>query len=347
MKHILLLAIICLISRSAIAQPTLTAATNNPVAGDVIVPHICDTNGYSGVIAGGASGAGVTWNFGSLVTIQTDTISFISAAGTLYIDSFPGSNLLDINRYFTGHTQYLYYTANTNYWGTSGNYDSNTYDFATYYQQPYKFLNYPASYGAPFTTDTCIQIDSTTTYHTTYIDSDIVDAYGTLITPAGTYANVLRVHRIEYEKDSSQSTYRTSRNDQYYWYQSGVHFYLLAMEYDTSAGTKHLGATYYSTQIATGPNAINPINKNNISLEVNPNPAADFIDLKFTVTDLSSTSITLSDITGKIVGTVSNAQLTAGLNEIQYPVPGLPAGVYVIRISSDGGSEVKKIVVER
>ena len=234
MKHILLLATTFLLFASAIAQPTLTAATNNPVAGDVITGFICDTSGYSGVIAGGASGAGVTWNFGSLRANTYDTSIFTSGAGSLYIDSFPGSNLLGIDRYSVGVTRYGYYETTNDYCRELGLYDSLTHH-CYYFVNARPFIYYPLSYGATITVDTTIQDDSITHYHVTSIDSTIVDAYGTLTTPAGTYSNVLRVHTIVHQKDSSLlfGTY-FYRSEGYSWFQPGFHNTLLSLGYDTS-----------------------------------------------------------------------------------------------------------------
>jgi hypothetical protein len=46
-KQFLLGLIICAASATAIAQPTLTAATNNPVAGDVYYGYSVDTAGVN------------------------------------------------------------------------------------------------------------------------------------------------------------------------------------------------------------------------------------------------------------------------------------------------------------
>ena len=46
-----------------LAQPTLTSVTNNPVVGDMLFYHVCDTTGVNK----GASGPAVTWNFSSLI----------------------------------------------------------------------------------------------------------------------------------------------------------------------------------------------------------------------------------------------------------------------------------------
>lgn len=337
MKHYIPLLIIILFSMNAIAQPTLTAATNNMVAGDVFTAYICDTTGYSGVIDGGASGAGVTWNFASLDTNSIENIAFLSSTGTLYADSFPGCNLVSIN-----WADYNYYITNTSYWGMIGTYDSSASD-AEYYSKPLTFLNYPCTYNN-IVVDTIIMSDPSAGFYTTYIDSNIADAYGTLILPSGTYTNVLRMHVVTYGTDSTSFSLVKGRYEQYYWYQPGFHLYLMNMIYDTSEGSKYISAMVYYSQITQG---IVSINKNDVALEISPNPANDVANLKFNITDPQSTIITISDVTGKTVSNINSTSLNTGLNQIAYPVSDLPDGVYLIHLISDGSSVKKKFVVVR
>ena len=62
------------VANALYAQPTLTAATTNPVAGDIFCHHQCNQAG----ITKGSSGAGVTWDFSSLTQIAADTLSYMN-----------------------------------------------------------------------------------------------------------------------------------------------------------------------------------------------------------------------------------------------------------------------------
>jgi len=187
MKNILLLLVGFTVGINAIAQPTLTAATGNPVVGNVFYGHDqADTTG----ISKGASGAGVIWNLAFLDTTTTDTTLYLACAGTPYCDSFPGSTLA----IFEGEGYYLYFIADASEFAISGQGEPDTGaggGGCLYYPVPQSLFNYPTTYGSVYADS--FYSDQPVGHNYSYgIDSFIADAYGTLILPSGTYNNVLR-----------------------------------------------------------------------------------------------------------------------------------------------------------
>jgi len=344
MKYILALSIILFFRAGAIAQPTLSAATNNPAEGDAFTSHYCDTTGYSTLPAGGDTGADVAWNYDSLVSHSETTATYMTSFGSAYTDSFPGSNLMSYYN-FGIDTTYTYYFANSHYLALTGSYTTNFPSPISPIIKPYIIMSYPMTYGTK-TADTSIQLDGGTYYIAA--DSNFADGYGTLILPTGPCTNVLRVHVKVVQIDSTPGIAGNISfgYNEYYWYKPGFHSCLLSLMYGGYGGGNYLSSIYYYTQSGS-PEAITGVNTNTTALEVSPNPAADVVHMKFTIHDPVNTTITLSDVSGRVVGAVSGAQISAGLNDIAYPVSGLAAGVYLVRLSSDGGSVVKQVVVER
>lgn len=314
---------------SVIAQPTLTAATNNPVIGDAFTIHYCDTNG----ISRGASGASVTWNFGSLSQTSTSTETYIACAHP-YIDSFPGSTIANTD----GAGNYTYFIADVNKFSVTG-----VYNVATgyqYYTNPATMISYPATYGASHIDTGLIAIPFGSL---AVIDSSTNDGYGTLVLPSGTYTNVLRMHAIFHISDNvTWADYQ--RFEEYRWHVQGFHDPLLAIGYDTTGGHAHISSVEYYTQHTAG---ISEINGNAMNMEVSPNPATDVVNIKFNLTESAPVTITLCDVVGKVVRNICNTRLSEGAKNLECPVADLSAGVYFIHLANENNNIVKKIVVTK
>jgi len=346
MKKQLLLSLMVIFSGTAMAQPTLTAATNNPVVGDVNTVYDCDTSGYSGVLAGGASGAGVTWNYGELIPLSSQVNSVVSVIGSLYIDSFPSSNLLTISEDGFGDATYFYDNANASNLELTGIYDSSGpgANEAEYFQEPFVMMSYPVVYNT-ITLDTALLSVPMYGEFETRTDSTIVDGYGTLTTPTGTYTNVLRIHTIYYTSDSIPGSVQSVvRSEEYDWFVAGTHGPILEVDYDTSSGVSYISDIQYQLPSPTG---IAQVNNDEVTISVSPNPATDVINIKLNLKEIQNTAITLSDVSGRVVGNINTAGITTGASEIKYPVADLPSGVYIIHMTNGAQNTAKKIVVVR
>jgi len=90
----------------------------------------------------------------------------------------------------------------------------------------------------------------------------------------------------------------------------------------------------------TGPGCVTSVKdpKQTLKVEILPNPASDRILV--TVADFAPVSLLLFDIQGKIVRERTFAEQTS------LDVADLPAGVYVLQLTSENGSAVRKVVVK-
>ena len=78
-----------------------------------------------------------------------------------------------------------------------------------------------------------------------------------------------------------------------------------------------------------------------------PNPASERISLTYTLVESSSISIALYDAIGWMMHVFANPSLTSiGRHEVSYNLPaGLLGGVYFVRVNSERGGRVMKVVV--
>ncbi len=335
MKKTLLSFAAAVCSFAAFAQPTLTAATNTPVAGDIFNGRICDTTG----VTPGASGASVTWNFSTLHATSQDTIAYMACSSTPHCDSFIISNLASFD-----NTTYQYYLNSASSMTGIGQVDAagTSYVHLTNYLDQ---MYYPCTYLSTHV-DTAIGHFVASGYPVSLriLDSFKADGYGTLTLPTGTRTNVLRIHMITYTTDTaivlSFPIISNSRSESYLWFDTGYHSPLLMLGLDTvGAVPLHVtSAKFYTHGAVLGTNTLTT---DNSTMEVFPNPATENITVKFNAATSENVSVKLTDLLGREVASAS--QITN--NSATIPVSGLSAGLYLVQVINGNERTTRKVVV--
>ena len=206
-----------------------------------------------------------------------------------------------------------------------------------YFYKPEVIWKYPVVYGSIFK-DTNMNYLSTAINYNIVVDLNVIDGYGTLILPSGTFTNVLRQHTISVTYDSIPGTgvNYSSSQETYQWFAPGYHFLLLSMQLDSSSGAGlGISSVIYTSSAIAGTKMVA---NENVLAEISPNPASEVLNIKFYTG-------TLSDITGKTVGKISPDQINNGANDIQYPVADLASGLYLIHLYDGVNNVTKKVVI--
>ena len=314
------------------AQPVLTGANLNLVPGDLSYYNKCDTAG----VKIDAGGPGHLWNYGVLAIIKTDTMHVVACSSTPYCDSFPA-----------GSIAVAYSPVNVGYW--VGNNDfcmgvgSHSDQVGYSYVLRQDTMKYPVSYPMSWN-DTSLEAYDTTfaSSHLLRRGRSIVDGYGTLILPSGTFTNVLRIHNVVYLTDSNFTggslgvfNYRT---DVYVWYVPGYHFPLLSIEVDNDLVTGAI-QDVYCVNYSSGPGIAKllVVNDQVPGIRVYPNPANDVIR----VGGLQSmVNYRLLNIVGS---ELRSGSLDAANNVV--PVNDLASGIYMLEVSNAYGEKsINKII---
>ena len=305
---------------SALAQTTITAATNNPVVGDILFFHSCDTTG----ITKGSSGASVTWNYSSLAQTSLDTSTYVTCASTPYCDSFPTSTIAATDM----HGNYSYYITNS----TALSYLGYEYTgFSLHYSNPIDYAYYPLTYNS---THVDTGIYNAGSYYIIYLDSFKCDGYGTLILPTGTYTNVLRVHETQIGIIAPLGTTKW-RTDYYLWYVPGTHASVLYMGFDTTgSSTSHITYVGYTSRNTTG---VQENTAANSSVMLYPNPANEVLVIETNQSEYNEISIC-----NAIGQEVKKEKIATRITEIN--IKDLLYGVYSVRFTSQGNNEVHRFV---
>ncbi len=311
------------------AQPNLTAATNNPTAGQIFTQH------QTAYTAAGAAGANVTWNFSTLSSTLTITNSFSLPSATPYASSFPTANLASLISDGVSSPYYSYYIANTNYFAVDGLYIPNG-SIAVPYSDAENLLQYPMTYNTSYTDNFACTIMG---YDRHGQVSVIADGYGTLIMPYGTVTNVLRVKASETYADYMSGvavTNYTSVN--YYWYKAGIHNNLFQLSTLNANGSLYQQYGMYIDGTHVGINE-NP-NKQS-GFDCYPNPAKDKITIEIPVLKSNNESyFTICNINGEEV--IKDKISQSGKSEIDIST--LSSGLYFVKLITDNNVEIKKII---
>lgn len=165
------------------------------------------------------------------------------------------------------------------------------------------------------------------------------DGYGTVITPAGTFSNALRVKRTEIATNSIVGIPLTTGQEsfRYTWYaegEKGVVLNLDSIVIKDFTGNV-VNTTYAGNFRSRGPmtSSIPHINKQS-AMWVYPNPVADRLIIDKSPAYSGPVDLTLFDARGTKVAAFQTGSV-AGTVELN--LQSLPGGFYTLRMLSEGG----------
>lgn len=78
-----------------------------------------------------------------------------------------------------------------------------------------------------------------------------------------------------------------------------------------------------------------------------PNPANGNVTVAYTLRNSSKVSLSLTDLSGKVIATQDEGIKNAGNNKLTFDVSSLDAGVYFYSVSINGATATKKLVVTK
>lgn len=82
-------------------------------------------------------------------------------------------------------------------------------------------------------------------------------------------------------------------------------------------------------------------------ISISPNPAKSFVNIDYSLTRSSKMSISLFDVTGKLIDQVeSEKELDTGNHNKRYNIENLSAGIYFIRFKTENGIESRKLIID-
>lgn len=354
---------------SANAQVVITSF-DMPNANDEVRVSVVGTSDYSSVTIPTATGTAQTWDYSSL------------SVSTQQFERF------DAPEDFVSPYNYLFNPFNTSY--GRDNYEFSTiplpgatisaaYDFfkedLTKFKQigagyvinglPLPFLysdeeviyEFPLAYNNTNTDNYKygLPIPSIGYYGQSGTRSNVVDGWGTLITPYGSFQTI----RVKSTVEATDTIYNSSlmlganisrpTKHEYKWLTNGKKIPLLKIETTVISGNEAVTAVRYIDSLRNGvPQVgIEELAVNSLNTVLFPNPCTDEFTVAYQLSAANNVKITLTNMVGKVVVVESKGLENAGIHKKTIPTAGLDAGIYFVNIETDTYKEIRKVVVTK
>lgn len=286
----LLLAFCCPFYLAAVAQPVIPDASRLPQPGYTDPVSMATPPSASAV---SAAGPNQTWDFSSYSYTSLGNMTVIDPASSPMAASFPNADyaytLVGTTSFFQvspGKFEVLAYSITS---PGSGN---------DYSQNPRTILKLPFNFQESVTDTWQKAGGSVNNVTVTY------DAYGTLITPTGTYSNVVRI----------KEDYGAGAID-YQWFLTDPLSPVMVYDHNNNR-LIFVGASANAISETSRPNQVT----------IFPNPGKDFVMLKIGYT-VELATVRIFNSQSQLV-----KEITATGNEVQIEVQGLPAGIYSCQV---------------
>jgi hypothetical protein len=299
-KSLLLLLLFCL---KAYSQPIIT---------ETDFTHY-SVNVYSASPIGlspGSAGANQVWDF-SAVTYSSVSYSIqtVPSSSAPFFSTFPTTNYVQKISY-PNNPDAFYVMSRVTSTGVESFANTSNSQIIKDYTPDTQLIPLPLSFNQSYTD---VFQATTETSPTTRIN--LYDGYGTLITPFGTFNNVIRMKQTEQGEDV------------YNWFLANPYTPLMFGQFGSDGGITF-------DQITTLDTANLALNEN---VKIYPNPTSAIINLEFF--DITIDKIVIYDVLGK-------AMIEQTHNTNQVNVENLAAGIYIVKAFADNEMLKAKFVKE-
>jgi hypothetical protein len=200
---------------------------------------------------------------------------------------------------------------------------------------------YPLTYESAWTEtiDFTSEFSGTQT-QTTYTDDEVVDGWGTLITPAGSEP-ALRLRKTK-TVESGNTPVTTI-----------TYLFITNSELGASITTDEQGVVFnngaaYTVTTGGGATGVEkPDGRSFQLLAVYPNPFSEKSTFSFNLDAPGYARLQLFDLTGREVASLVDAQLPAGAYQQEFDAVNLPSGVFISRLQVSGITVARPFIIRR
>jgi len=329
MKRQILISVLMMYVFITNAQITLTETNSCYEIGDVYQIQEVNKTG----ISPGSFGANQTWDFSNVTSTTSYNLNIVDATTTPETANFPNANIATLKN-TTG--SYRYFSARTD----SLSYNGNSGSSVLSYQNPEVYFTYPFTYNDSIHDDFYAAASSFMKGGETTIKAD---AYGTIITPIGTFNNVLRIKTEKYSLDTSKGAFGLP--DIYYHYDMVIYewfdgfskypIFSIASYEEQNYGFSDTIVNYLMNPV-TG----NNINYSEISVNIYPNPSNGIFTINFPVKNNDKTKVTILNINGQKINDIYINDCSKNIDISEQP-----KGIYLLKIENGINSVYRKLII--
>lgn len=335
MKHVTLSILSILsFSMSLISQVVTSDWAPSPYLG-ILRNHVQNVTGVSP----GSAGSVQTWDFSSLSSDSTSILEFVNPTELDGFTDFPDATV-GYNLFFNGQAvASVFFESSASAYRVLGTNPESPVT-TLIYTNPMDIMRFPVGFGQTFSDSFNIEISGSFSYEQRGENVAEVDGSGTLITPAGTFNNVLRMKSIETTQSvglpPTPGGPTISETTSYLFFSSEFPSVPL-LEYRISGDNINSNS---DTTISYGdPSYLSITEKETNNFSIYPNPANNQITISTTT---SLQRVELLDLFGRVVIVEPNQNNTKAIINTST----VKSGVYMVRgILMTGKTFVKKVSI--
>jgi len=321
-QKLLITAGLLLSSHVLLAQPVLTSAIN-PQAGDSF-------NFYSSNMKDpGNPGPGQLWDFSA-------------ATGSPFIVKYRDCGTHpnpDCIYNFSGNTYFMNDTVQAFvHYGTSvpsGSIYLELEDLKVFMKFPFTYTDSLLDYYYGVYSVTGMERDQNGVVRVS------ADGFGTLLTPAGTFENVLRVKEINEYVNAAGSWSESYYEEIYRWYRNDYRQNLYTTKLTIHNGTDTFRSASWLHTSGLGISSETAKN----TFQCVPNPVKDIGNISFYLSAKKEVAIYLVDMTGRTCAILTNQEFESGNQSISCNLNNLSPGLYTLVFKAYGEApRIQKLV---
>jgi hypothetical protein len=317
------------IAMRTMAQPTLTNGQASPSPGESYLYHSGD------YIYPGFTWSGGDMDFTAFTQTGSTNRQFVAPSSTTYGSYFPSATVAEV----AGPGAWGYYRTTATGFEQLG---LRTAASSLICASGTNVVPYPISYEDQVYEDYgCTGLSGAVPFTRTGSNTVQADGYGDLITPYGTFANVLRISIFNNYNDVGANIDEEANVSSYLWYKPGITVPVMGI-YDifTTSG----GILQYTWMLDASGIGIEEGLRNDIGMELYPNPASNTVSIVFGAR--GRVALDLVDDAGRTVRTQDAGNHVPGIYKNDLDLDGVAPGLYTVRATDDhGGCGTKRLVV--
>ncbi len=300
MKNLILLVVL-FINSTIFSQPVLNSTDISTTGSLTATTLTANASGFSA----GLAGANQVWDYSSLILTPAGTGTTTIAGSTPFAASFPDANLI-YKTTFGSDSFYTYYKLTTTKQELVG-YSSDTNVIINFSPNPQTVYSFPFTYGlvANDTYSTTFDPTANNPFSITY------DAYGTLITPYGTFNNVIRSKKLD------------GITSDYTWFTTNP-FQVILSASISSAGVASNVRFSQPSNLSTIQNILNS------QFEIYPNPTSGSFTVKNIIFSNNENFINVYDVLGNQI--INSQKIDSDSKD--FDLNNATTGLYFIKITN-------------
>ncbi|HSI89626.1 MAG TPA: T9SS type A sorting domain-containing protein [Adhaeribacter sp.] len=315
-----------------VPTPNLTASGTNLRIGDTFLVHET-TVAAPHFTTAAAAGANQIWNFSALSSVATQQAAVVARNAAPKAGSYPAANMV-----IKVGAEFAYIENNGLVIKEHAAFQS-VQNITLENTDPAEKLRFPLTYNDTFS-DTfagTVDLNGSTIPRNGNV-TVTAEGYGTLVTPTGTYTNVLKVKT---EEIANPMTLYSENTLTYDWFLPGVRFPLLRMTRRVTLPSTVFTAFYLDQVLGTKEDLAE-----RLQFSVFPNPATETATIQFFSEKNTGATLSITNLTGQEVKRLERERWAAGSGSLTIDVSGLPKGIYLVRLETGGQVAVRRLLVQ-